>query len=207
MKILISISDRSLSKAIAIYFNRLNIENDIANDGIQSLEKLTNNKFDYLLVEDDIVRLNAKELLEKLKNKNIDIFSICIKNKAHINYKDLIDNDFDLIIPKPFDIKDVLEIIKADNKNLNSNDLAIAYETRCIKFIDKEIHTNLLELKIMDYMIQNKKIVVDDLYSIIKGKNYNLISNYIESLNYKLKKINYPYNIKPIEKGYELVIL
>ncbi len=207
MKMLISISDRDLSKSISIYLSRLNIDNDIANDGIQALEKLTDSSFDYLLIEKDIVRLNAKELLEALKEKGIKVFSVCIIDKSTIDYSDLIDNDFDLIVPKPFDMKLVLDILNEKVNSLNSNDLVLNLEDGTIKFHEKLTHINLLEIKILNELISNKKIDIEKLNSIIKDDRLSVVTNYIESINYKLNKLLYPYNIKPIEKGYELVIL
>ncbi len=205
-KILISISNRDLSKVISLYLNKLNISTDIANDGIQALVKLQTDTFDYLIIENDIVRLSAKEVLDELKEKNINIFTICIKNKSSIDYSDLIDNNFDLIVPKPFNIKSILDIINEDY-NLVSEELILDSNNRNIKYEDSEVHLNVLELLVLKKITESNRLEINELESIFKELKYNMISNYVESLNYKLNKIKYLYNIKPIEKGYELVKL
>ena len=204
---LIAISDRDLSKAISLYLDKRKIENDIANDGIQALMKLVADHFDYLLIEDDIVRLEAKDVLERLKERNIKVLSISIKNRTVIDFNDLIDNEFDLVVPKPFDIKDILEIIEDNKSNIEAKDLSLDYDKGIIKYKDKVIHLTIPELRILDKLLANNKIEIDEIVSIIRVNNLNVISNYIEAINYKLKQIEYLYNAKTIEKGFELVNL
>ncbi|MCR5112698.1 MAG: hypothetical protein K6A63_02040 [Acholeplasmatales bacterium] len=207
MRMLISISDRDVSKAISIYLNKKNIENDIANDGIQALMKLVGEQFDSLLIEDDIVRLEAKDVLERIKERNIKVTSISIKNKTVIDWLDLIDNEFDLVVSKPYDIKSVLEIITSNHKDYLNNDLKLDYTNGLINYKDNDAHLTIPELMILEKLLNDKKIETEEIKYILKEGNLNVISNYIEAINYKLKKINYICNIKSIEKGYELVNL
>ena len=169
--------------------------------------KLVADHFDYLLIEDDIVRLEAKDVLERLKERNIKVLSISIKNRTVIDFNDLIDNEFDLVVPKPFDIKDILEIIEDNKSNIEAKDLSLDYDKGIIKYKDKVIHLTIPELRILDKLLANNKIEIDEIVSIIRVNNLNVISNYIEAINYKLKQIEYLYNAKTIEKGFELVNL
>ena len=203
MKILLLEDDPILNELIEEYLNSLNYSVDVAFDGEEALDFIKKNSYDLLLLDVGVPNINGFELLEYLKELNIDIPTIFITSLD--SAKD-IEKAFNIgcddYIKKPFELKElevrinyIKKIYKLDSSEFKfKNGYVYNYAT---KSISKDEHTYQLTLKeatILEYFIKNpNKIVsleelVDNIWKLEEPPTYATIRTYIKNLRKILGK-------------------
>ena len=69
-KILLAESERDLSLSIKRYLCLYNVDVLIVNDGVQALNEFSNDAFDVVIIDDNLSRINTKEVIRRIKEKS-----------------------------------------------------------------------------------------------------------------------------------------
>jgi len=189
MRILIVEEYRDLSNMLTSLL-KFTHEVDSSNDGVQALDKLTNNDYDLVILEEEIPRISCDKIGKKLKLIGKNPLLIKIINKSTVEYSDLTNNElYYALLPKPFKIEWLVDIIDNVENKIDTS----------MTFMEQRISNRLLIEKFISF-----KEIVDLL---IRGTMYPFGSphEYINLLNEKLKKGIHQVSIELDEEGYKVV--
>lgn len=104
-RILLGESERDLSLAIKRFLELFDVDCNITNDGVQTLNEFINNDYEYVILDDDLPRISSSDVVKKLREKKDNIKIILLSNKS-IGYD---NEDCDLVLPRPFTSKELKE--------------------------------------------------------------------------------------------------
>jgi len=111
-KLLIVEDDNETITLLESILSTLGFDVETAFDGLQGINKITNNSYDLILTDLDMPILNGYDMIEKTygleKNLNIIIISSYTKDFVTKN----LNNDKISILTKPFNINELIELTK-----------------------------------------------------------------------------------------------
>ncbi len=111
-KLLIVEDDNETITLLENILSTLGFDVETAFDGLQGINKITNNSYDLILTDLDMPILNGYDMIEKTysleKNLNIIIISSYTKDFVTKN----LNNDKISILTKPFNINELIELTK-----------------------------------------------------------------------------------------------
>lgn len=201
MRVLVVEDERDLNRIIC---KKLKIEGysvDSCYDGEEALIYINGANYDIILMDIMMPKLNGYEVLERMrKEKNsTPVLFLTAKDTIEDRVKGL-DLGADDYIVKPFHFDELMARIRvlirrnhgAINNELKVADLVMDCATRVVKRGDKEIELSAKEFAILEYMMQNKGVVLsrEKLEEHIRNYDYqgasNMIDVYIRYLRIKL---------------------
>lgn len=164
-------------------------------DGIQAIMKISGNKYDIVLINDNIPRVNSKRIIRQLNSDNIPSLVFLENDVTPMN---LLDGDAACsYMSFPFFPSELSKRIK-DILDKSKDDRIISFES--------------LEINISHFLsdegIRFTNEEIDILEAIYNGDEINdrHISAYVNALNNKLEKMKKNLHIKYIlDHGYRLV--
>lgn len=217
-KILVVEDDNQIQELIVEFLNSQGYSVDMANDGVEGYEKFKKNKYDLVILDVMMPKLNGYSLCKMIKtiDKEVSIIFLTALNDEESEIKGF-DLDADDYINKPFSfnilVKRVEAVLKRKNKEKKEEDvlsfegLKLDLEKFKSYVDDEEIELTLKEFNILKLMLSSYPKVVsrENLIEKIWGYEYfgdtRVIDAHMKNIRKKIKK-DYIKTIKGV--GYVL---
>ena len=214
MRILIVEDEYNLADVIADALKKEKYSVDISNDGEDGLYNALSNIYNLIILDVMLPYKNGFEILEEIRNNNIEAKVIMLTAKSELEDKLTgLTKGADDYITKPFHIEELIARVniqlRKNSKNINKDilefgDIRLNLKSSNLlcKTNNESIDIGLKELQILEYLINNNKIIIskDQLYDKIWGLDNEIESNnleaYLSFIRKKLKLIGSNVNIK-----------
>jgi DNA-binding response OmpR family regulator len=179
MNILVVDDEENIRLVIREYLEHENYLVDEAINGIDALDKIEKNKYDLIILDIMMPKMNGFDLLRHI-NSDVSIIMLSAKDTEY-DKLDGFNLGIDDYITKPFSPKELVARVKAvlnrsskQNKVYKLNDLEIDYLAHSVKINNKKINITPKEFDILSYLINNKNIAVtrEQLLNNIWGYNF-----------------------------------
>lgn len=202
MKILVVDDEELIRDVIKEYLEANNYTVEEASNGIETLEKLENNKYDLLILDIMMKELDGFSMLDKLdKSKMIPTIVLSARGEEYDKLHGF-DLGIDDYLTKPFSPKELVARVKAilnrSSKNLPTlykyKTLEINFSAHTVKIDNKLINLTPKEFEILSYLIKNKNIAIsrEQLLSKLWGYDFfgddRTIDTHIKLLRNNLEK-------------------
>lgn len=182
MKILVVDDEELIRDVIKEYLEANNYTVEEASNGIEALEKLENNKYDLLILDIMMNKLDGFSMLDKLdKSKMIPTIVLSARGEEYDKLHGF-DLGIDDYLTKPFSPKELVARVKAilnrSSKNLPTlykyKTLEINFSAHTVKIDNKLINLTPKEFEILSYLIKNKNIAIsrEQLLSKLWGYDF-----------------------------------
>lgn len=180
MKILIVDDEENIRNVIKEYCLAESYEVVEKEDGKSALEILEKEKFDILILDIMMPKMDGFTLLENLpKERKIPTIVLSARNEEYDKLQGF-ELGIDDYITKPFSPKELIARIKALSKRTNHQDiyklntLEIDFLQHTLKIDNKIINLTPKEFEILSYLIENKNIAIsrEQLLSKLWGYSY-----------------------------------
>ena len=102
-KVLLGESERDLSLSIKRFLNIFDVDCDIASDGVQTLNEFLKVDYEFIILDDNLPRINSIDVIKKIKEKKDDIKIILLSSKSIDLDNELCDD----VLPRPFTPKEL----------------------------------------------------------------------------------------------------
>jgi DNA-binding response OmpR family regulator len=209
--ILIIEDDKGITRVLELELQYEGYAFDIAYDGREGFEKFAQNEYKVILLDVMLPFINGIELCRIFRRQsNVHIIMLTAKRDVTDRVIGL-DNGADDYMTKPFEMEELLARIRAtirrvkmdqvDFANIVIGPLTINVLTRALAFDGISIELTKKEYELLEYLANNKGIVLtrDQLIEKVWGYDFvgdtNVLDVYIKYLR---NKIDYPNNIKLI---------
>ena len=225
MRILVVEDEFSLADIIATKLRKEKYNVDISLDGEEGLDKALSNIYDLIILDIMLPKVNGIEILNEIRNNNIDAKVIMLTAKSSLDDK-LIGfekgaNDY---ITKPFHMEELIARVnvwlRSNEKNINKDilkfgDIELNVRTSTITCTknNESINVSYKELMILEYLMNNSNQIIskEQIYDKIWGIDTDFESNnleaYLSFVRKKLKIIDSDVTIKAIRSmGYKLEV-
>lgn len=218
MKILFAEDDRDLSSVIVrvLQYNKFDVQT--AYDGAEALELLENEKFDVLVLDIMMPKIDGITVLKRLRERGNPIPILLLTALAETDDKvSGLDAGADDYLTKPFVIKELLARIRAIARR--SSELQNSYSIGNLTLnpntfeLQAQGHIRLTnkEYRLMELLIRNKNILLsterlmEEVWELDSEAEINTVWVFISSLRKKLTQIQANYTIKAVRGvGYRL---
>lgn len=213
-RILIVEDDSSISNIIKMNLTIVGYETEQAYDGIEALETIRSGKFDLILLDVMIPRMDGFELMEKIRPLEVPVIFLTARESVFDKVSGLKLGADDYMV-KPFEAIELLARIETVLRRYGKEDSVIAFHHIRVYLDKREVttHDTVAELTPKEYellivLIRNKNIALSREQFIEKvwgGDFYGetrTVDMHIKSLR---KKLGLQEHIKTIYKiGYRL---
>lgn len=218
MKILFAEDDRDLSSVIVrvLQYNKFDVQT--AYDGAEALELLENEKFDVLVLDIMMPKIDGITVVKRLRERGNPIPILLLTALAETDDKvSGLDAGADDYLTKPFVIKELLARIRAIARR--SSELQNSYSIGNLTLnpntfeLQAQGHIRLTnkEYRLMELLIRNKNILLsterlmEEVWELDSEAEINTVWVFISSLRKKLTQIQADYTIKAVRGvGYRL---
>ena len=217
-KILVVEDDNQIQELIVEFLSSQDYDVDVANDGVEGYEKFKENKYDLVILDVMMPRLDGHALCKMIRNLDKEVSIIFLTalgdEESEIKWFDLKADDY---ISKPFSfnilIKRVEAVLRRKQKEekedtiLEFEGLKLDLQTFKSYIDNEEIELTLKEFNILKLMINSYPTVVsrEKLIEKIWGYEYfgdtRVIDAHMKNIRKKIKK-DYIKTIKGV--GYVL---
>ena len=200
-KVLIIEDDQNISEMIYDLLKLNKYEPITAFDSIEALEK-HNKSIDIILLDLMLPKINGKEIIKKLKEKN-NCPVIIVSAISDVDMKVLLfDLGADDYITKPFQNKELIARIKlalkhdGKEKVLHYKDLKLDTEKYIAICNNKDLELTKNEFEILKLLVINKgqivtkSILFDDIWGTKDSADENTLNVHISKIRNKLKQVN-----------------
>lgn len=199
MRILLIEDDLEITKSLTSFLKAKNVVTDLASDGEHGLRLALTNKYDAILLDFNLPKLNGQEIIEKIRQENNMTPVIMITVRSELDDKiNLLNAGADDYLIKPFSLCELWARIKAVTRRpteIKPNSLKIKnIELYPDKFmVQKNGHSLKLRAKefaLLAYLLENQGSFVSrqDIMEHVWDVNANPFSNTIEVHIMKLRK-------------------
>jgi two-component system, OmpR family, response regulator ResD len=166
MKVLVVDDEIKIREVIIEYLKINNYDHDQANDGLEALQKLEKDKFDLIILDIMMPKLDGYSVAKKIKEKiNIPIIMLTARVEEYDKLRGF-EIGIDDYVTKPFSPRELIARINvALNRNKKHkifcyNDLFVDVTSRKVKIKDEEIKLSPKEYELLFYLIENKNIAL-----------------------------------------------
>lgn len=164
MKILIAEDDKDMAKILKIYLEKNGYAIDNAFDGEEAIDKLTQYKYDAVLLDWMMPRISGIEVCEFIKKNNIPIKIMMLTANEGSEYEIKgLTIGADDYLKKPFDIDILLirlkKLVGADEILYHEN-LTLNKISHQVQVNDNLIRLTPIEFDLLKYFLENKTIVL-----------------------------------------------
>jgi len=112
-KVLIVEDNKANQFFMQVILKKLNLEYDSADNGLEGVEKVKNNNYDLVLMDENMPIMSGIEATKKIREFNKDIPIIAVTANALVGDKQkFLDAGFNDYLPKPVDLELLKKIIK-----------------------------------------------------------------------------------------------
>lgn len=172
MKLLIVEDELSIRELIRMNISRYGYLCECAKDGEEALAMIENNKYDLILLDIMLPKINGYELMEYIKSLKTPVIFITAKSSVKERVLGLHMGADDYLV-KPFAIEELMARIESvlrryhsDMEKINVLDVCIHPKTRKVYKHKEEIILTNREYDLLLFLVQNKNIALfrDTLY-------------------------------------------
>lgn len=219
MKLLLAEDERDLSNAIKRVLEYSKYEVVCAYDGVQALNKIHEEKFDGLILDVTMPRMDGFEVVSRLRKEGNAIPVLMLTARAEIDDKVTgLDAGADDYMTKPFEIKELLARIRAMLRRKENEvhdvfsigNVTLDPSTAELKAITS-VRLNNKEYHMMETLIRNKNILLSSerlmelVWDYDSPSEINVVWANLSSLRKKLDEIGADITIKAVRGiGYKL---
>ncbi|GEC87691.1 response regulator transcription factor [Brevibacillus brevis] len=214
IKILVVEDDIAVANLIKLNLNTANYESSIVFDGEDALNVIERDRFDLILLDVMLPKVDGFTLFEKIKPLGIPVIFLTAKSSVTDKVYGL-KAGVDDYITKPFEgiellarIENVLRHYNKKSNIINFKDTEVYLQEMKVKKNGEMIELTLKEFELLVFLVQNKNIVLtrEKIIEKIWGYDYvgetRTIDNHIQKLR---KKLGWKDEIKTVFKlGYRL---
>jgi len=179
--ILLVEDDNSIANFIRSYLLEQGIATDIANKGLEALEKIDSGIYELVLLDWMLPDISGLEVCRKIKKNNPDLPIIMLTAKTNIKDKvEGFSTGADDYLTKPFEPEELLYRIKARLKNnikeniLYYGELSINTVQYKVFYKKEEIELSPQEYKLLVYLAENANMVLSRERILDKVWGFNL---------------------------------
>ncbi|MCQ6559779.1 response regulator transcription factor [Paenibacillus mendelii] len=213
-KILIVEDDVNISNIIKMNLTIVNYETTEVYDGLEALDAIKNGKFDLILLDVMIPRLDGFALMEKIRSFRIPVIFLTARNSVFDKVNGLKLGADDYMV-KPFEALELLARIETVLRRYGKGETAITFKAITV-YLDKRevtldetpIELTPKEYELLVVLLKNKNIALtrEQFLDKVWGGEYygetRTVDMHIKSLR---KKLNLQDSIRTIYKiGYRL---
>lgn len=198
VRVLIVEDDEPISNLIKLNLNIANYECKQCYDGEEALNLLERERFDLVILDVMLPKLDGFTLYKKIKP--LEIPTIFLTARTSITDKvSGLKMGADDYITKPFEgieliarVENVLRHYIKNKKILNCNGLKINLEERIVKENGVIIELTLKEYELLTFLVQNKnkvltrEMLIEEIWGYDYDGEYRTIDNHIQNLRKKL---------------------
>ena len=202
-KILIVEDEVKIARFLELELNHEGYEVELAYDGRAGYEKAESGNMDLIILDLMLPELSGIEVCRRIR-KTSDIPIIMLTAKDDISDKVMgLDTGADDYLTKPFAIEELLARIRValkrkfkriDEKNnvIQAGKLKLSKDEYLITYDDKEVQLSKKEFELLEYLMENKNIVLtrDRLLEKVWGYDYmgdtNITDVYIRYIRSKI---------------------
>ncbi|MCH4008801.1 response regulator transcription factor [Companilactobacillus sp.] len=199
-KILCVDDEPSILELIEYNLESNNYQVDTATDGQMALDKLADGKFDLILLDQMLPRVDGLNVLKKLRSRGDMtpvIFLTAVDTEE--NKIDGLVSGADDYVTKPFSVKELLARIEVVLRRTNKDDstkheFKLNKALKSLKMDGRDISLTRKEYELLEFLIQNRGIVVsrDQIFDNVWGINSNsqirMVDIQISHLRDKIEK-------------------
>jgi two-component system OmpR family response regulator len=174
-----------------------------AADGLEALSHLRRERFDLLILDINMPKLDGLALLEKLRTEGMSVPVLMLSaraDKADINQG--LRTGADDYLTKPFSIEELVLRVKAimrrsksevaEVKVLNCGPISMDFSKYSVKFNDQPVELSPTEFKLLEQLILNrgnvvtKETLLSEVWEIDFKSSSTVVDTYISYLRKKL---------------------
>lgn len=214
IRILIVEDEPPISGLIQMNLKRNGYECDVASDGEQAADKIEQNRYDLILLDIMLPKINGYELIDYIRPLEIPVIFITAKNDLQDRVKGLKLGAEDYIV-KPFEIIELLarvEVVlrryKKTNTVINIEDVSIDTEARRVTKNGTPVDLTIKEYDLLLLLVRNPGIALfrETLFERVWGYDYIGETRTLDSHVQRLRrKLGWEDKIKTVYKiGYRL---
>lgn len=178
---------------------------EICSSGDKVLEYILNTKIDIIILELNLPKVGGIDILKELKKRNINIPTIILSKNSDLVFKVIKENiNYYKILPKPFDIENLIEILKkiSNNSIKNESKKRIISLLNNFNFNKSSVgYTYLID--ILNFCIENEIKYINNLKNIYQ----KLELKYNKNLSYKKIEWNIEKSIRTMNNYTDPLIL
>lgn len=214
IKILVVEDEKPISDLIAISLSSAGYRCEQAFDGEVAADKILEKRYDLILLDIMLPKVDGYELMEFIKPTGIPVIFLTAKGKVEDKVKGL-KMGADDYLTKPFEVvelqarvESVLRRYCKASEKLEYRDIVVNLASHCVKKGGLEIDLTEKEFQLIVLLIQNKNLALfrEQIYEHVWGGDYlgdsRTIDLHIQRLR---KKLDLKENIVSIFKvGYRL---
>ncbi len=223
MRILVVEDERTLAEIMASSLKKEKYSVDISLDGEDGLDNALSGIYNLIILDIMLPFVDGITILKKIRENNINTKVIMLSAKSELEDKLLgLNNGADDYITKPFHMEELIARVNVQLRKdpakkltdtLEAYDLKLNLKTSELscKTTNDSIEVGFKEFLILEYLMQNKDIIVskEQIYDKVWGINNTSESNnleaYLSFIRRKLKMINSNVSIRSIRGlGYKL---
>lgn len=194
--ILIIEDDISIARLIKTYVSFAGYEAAIATDGELALVMLTEEKYNLVILDLMLPRVDGEEVLESIKKLHIPVIVVSAKSSLADRVRLLRAGADDYII-KPFESADLIARIEAVLRRtersfgvLEFGDIEMDVDRHVVRRGGQEVDITPKEFDLLRYFLENRNKVVkrEELSAHVWGQEYLESSRTVESHIQRLRK-------------------
>ncbi len=223
MRILVIEDEVNLADVIVSTLKKEKYLVDVSYDGEDGLFNALTDVYNLIILDVMLPSINGFDILKEIRENKINSKVIMLTAKSELEDKlNGLNHGADDYMTKPFHIEELIarvniQLRKNENKELTDtlvyNDMSLNIKSSKLENINtkESITLGLKEFQILEYLMQNKDIIVsrEQIYDKIWGFDNEVESNnlevYLSFIRRKLKLIGVNVNIKVIRGvGYKL---
>ncbi len=181
MKILVVDDEIKIREVIFEYLKLNDYEYDSAGDGLEAIDKVEKNKYDLIILDIMMPKLDGYSVARRIKEKDIDVPILMLSARVE-EYDKLLGFEIgiDDYVTKPFSPKElmarVIAIIGRNKKHkiFKEDGLVCDMSSRSVTIDDKEIKLSPKEYELLFYLITNRNIAMsrEKLLSSVWGYDF-----------------------------------
>ena len=218
MTLLLCDDERDLSAAIKKILELSNYEVDVAYDGIQALDSIRSRRYDGVILDVMMPRMDGFEVLKHIRAEGYHVPVIMLTARAEVDDRVLgLESGADDYLAKPFQAKELLARIKAMLRRGGELSEATHYRNLTLDpnnstmKAEKGVRLTQTEFRLMEYLVRNvsRLVSTDEMMNAVwdydSDAGINVVWTYISSLRKKLDEIGADFTIKAVRGiGYQL---
>ncbi|MBQ1802102.1 response regulator transcription factor [Lachnobacterium bovis] len=206
-KVLVVDDEKLIVKGIRFSLEQDDMEVDCAYDGEEALEKIKNNKYDIILLDVMLPKMEGFEVCQTVREFS-DVPIVMLTAKGDDMDKILgLEYGADDYITKPFNILEVKARIKAimrrtsgfnqqraDETIIAKGDLKLDCDSRRLYILDKEVNLTAKEFDLLEILVKNENKVYsrENLLHMVWGNDYpgdvRTVDVHVRRLREKIEK-------------------
>ena len=220
MQILLVEDGISLSNALKKILEQNGFSVDAVYDGLSAVDYAENNRYDLIILDIMLPKMDGFEVIRNLRNDRIDTPVLMLTAKSTMSDKvSGLNYGADDYMTKPFNVEELLARVGALTRRKGSvivntltyKDISLNVNSAMLTCKNESVQLSRKEFEVLKVFLYNptmtvtNDILINKVWGMDSEATYNNVEVYISFLRKKLKYLNSDVSIKKIHKlGYRL---